>query len=209
MFITFEGIDASGKSSAIEGLKKYLETKYGIDKFIFTREPGGKNLKVAEEIRALILNNENEIDRTTEALLYLASRKIHIEKIIKPGLADNKIIICDRFIDSSIAYQGNARNLGMDKVEKLNLMVIENIMPKYTFYLKVDVETAFNRMKKENRNFDRLEKEGQDFFKKAVEGYDYLSKRDNERYIIINASQSKEQVLNDIILIFDKILNVI
>lgn len=208
MFITFEGIDASGKSSAITGLKKYLESKKNnINKFIFTREPGGKNLNVAEKIREIILDNKNDLDNMTEALLYLASRKVHIEKIIKPALKDNKIVICDRFIDSSIAYQGNARNLGMDKIERLNRLIIEDVMPDYTIYFRVDAQCALDRMMKENRTFDRLEKEGQDFFEKAIEAYDYLAKRDKDRYIVIDATQSKENVLSSLIKIFDKIIS--
>lgn len=206
MFITFEGIDASGKSSAIEGLKKHIEQKYNISNFIFTREPGGKNLKTAELIRELILDNKNEINPISEALLYLASRKIHIEQIIKPSLKKNNIVICDRYVDSSIAYQGNGRELGMEKIEKMNLMVIEDVIPKYTFYLKVDLNESIARMKKQNRKFDRLEQEDKAFFQRVIDAYDFLSIRDNKRYIVINANQTHEKVLKDIIEKFEEIM---
>lgn len=206
MFITFEGIDASGKSSVIKALKEHIEQNYDIKNFIFTREPGGNNLKSAEKIRELILDNENEIDSLSEALLYLASRCLHVNKVIKPALVANKIVICDRFIDSSIAYQGNARKLGMDKIEKLNLMIVENTLPKYTFYLKIDAQTSFNRLLNQNNNLDRLENEEQDFFKKAIEGYDFLAKRDYQRYIVIDATKPIEKVIYEVINKFDKIL---
>ena len=142
MFITFEGLDASGKTSAIQGLKTHLFTNYPNLEFVFTREPGGNNLAVAEKIRDLILDTQNNIDPFSEALLYLTGRNIHIEQVIKPALAAKKVIICDRYIDSSIVYQGHARNLGMAKIEQLNLMVADNVLPKYTFYFAVEPQTA-------------------------------------------------------------------
>lgn len=206
MLITFEGVDACGKTSAIEGLKKHIEQNYNLADFVFTREPGGNSLIAAEKIRELILDNKNEIDSLSEALLYLSSRNIHIEKLIKPALSANKIVICDRFFDSSIAYQGNGRNLGMDKIEKLNLMIVNEVIPEYTFYLKIDAKTSFTRMKNQNRTFDRLESESQKFFEKVIEGYEYLSQRDHDRFIIIDALQTPDKVLADIINIFDKII---
>ena len=207
MFITFEGVDACGKSSIILALKEHIAKKYDINQFVFTREPGGTNLNVSERIRELILDNKSKIDPLSEALLYLSSRSIHIQQLIQPALEQKKIVICDRFIDSSIVYQGNARNLGMDKIEKLNLMVANNTLPQYTFYLKIDAKTSLERMQKENRNFDRMESEGETFFQKVIEGYDYLQKRDHHRFIVIDASKNLDDVLKDVIKIFDKILS--
>lgn len=207
MFITFEGVDACGKSSIILALKEHVAKKYDINQFVFTREPGGTNLNVSERIRELILDNKSKIDPLSEALLYLSSRSIHIEQLIRPALEQQKIVICDRFIDSSIVYQGNARNLGMDKIEKLNLMVANKTLPQYTFYLKIDAKTSLERMRKENRHFDRMESEGEAFFQKVIEGYDYLQKRDQHRFIVIDASKNLDDVLKDVIKIFDKILS--
>lgn len=207
MFITFEGVDACGKSSIILALKEHIAKKYDINQFVFTREPGGTNLNVSERIRELILDNKSKIDPLSEALLYLSSRSIHIQQLIQPALEQKKIVICDRFIDSSIVYQGNARNLGMDKIEKLNLMVANNTLPQYTFYLKIDAKTSLKRMQKENRHFDRMENEGEAFFQKVIEGYEYLQKRDQHRFIVIDASKNLDDVLKDVIKIFDKILN--
>lgn len=206
MFITFEGLDASGKTSAIQGLKTHLFTNYPNLEFVFTREPGGNNLAVAEKIRDLILDTQNNIDPFSEALLYLTGRNIHIEQVIKPALAAKKVIICDRYIDSSIVYQGHARNLGMAKIEQLNLMVAGNVLPKYTFYFAVEPQTAWKRLQAQASSPDRLEKEGLAFFERVLEGYQYLLQRDKERFIIIDANQSPELVLKAVKANFDKIL---
>lgn len=206
MFITFEGIDGSGKSSAIKALVEHVKKNYNVNDFIFTREPGGQNLKTAEKIRKFILDNKNEIDSVSESLLYLASRKIHIEKVIKPALIQNKIIICDRYYDSSIAYQGNGRRIGMEKIEKLNLLIIEKFLPDYTFYLKISENTSNKRLTKQKKTFDRLENEDKFFFKKVIKGYNFLAKRDKKRFIIIDAEKPKNKVIRDVIENFDKIM---
>lgn len=206
MFITFEGIDGSGKSTCLEKLKKYIEDNLDINNFVFTREPGGSNLKECEQIRNIILDKDNIIDDTTEMLLYLASRKLHVERLIIPSINQNKIVLCDRFYDSSIAYQGNGRNLGMDKVEKLNLEILNNIEPNFTFYFKLDYETAIERMKKGNRVFDRLEKEKSDFFKRTIEGYEILAKKYSNRFIVIDATKTIDEVFNQVLSEFKKII---
>lgn len=204
-FITFEGLDGSGKSTVIKFIKKYIEEKYDINNFVFTREPGGNNLDVAEKIREIILDNKNDIDNLTEALLYVSSRNIHVNKIIKPALESNKYVICDRFIDSSIAYQGHARGLGMERIEKLNLMIVD-VLPAYTFYFRINTETSLKRLKNLNQGFDRLEKEGKQLFNKVLEAYEILATKHNDRYIIIDATKPIENVISEVI---KKIENII
>lgn len=208
MFITFEGIDGSGKSTNIKKLKEYIEKNFEINNFVFTREPGGTNIKECEKIREIILDKNNQIDDMSEMLLYLASRKLHVEQLIKPSLENGKIVLCDRFYDSSIAYQGNARELGMDKVEALNLKVLDGLKPNYTFYFKINFQTALERMSLGKRNFDRLEQEKSSFFQKVIEGYEILLKNNRDRFIVIDASKTEEEVFQQVLDEFKKILSI-
>lgn len=207
MFITFEGIDGSGKSTNIKKLKEYIEKNFDLDNFVFTREPGGTNIKECEKIREIILDKDNKIDDMSEMLLYLASRKLHVEQLIKPSLEKGKIVLCDRFYDSSIAYQGNARKIGMDKVEALNLDVLDGLKPNYTFYFKLSFETSIERMNQGKRDFDRLEQEEFSFFKRVIEGYETIIKKDKDRFIIIDASKSKNEVFEQVLDEFKKLLS--
>lgn len=207
MFITFEGIDGSGKTTCIEKLKHFIESNFDKEQFIFTREPGGTNLKECEEIRNLVLNKNNHIDSTSEMLLYLASRKMHVEKLIKPALKKGKIVLSDRFFDSSFAYQGGGRELGIDFVEKLNLKILDNFMPDYTFYFAIDFETAQKRMIKNNKNLDRLDQENKLFFENTIQAYDYLANKYSKRYIVIDATKDLDSVFNQILEEFKKITN--
>ena len=206
MFITFEGIDGSGKSTCIEKLKKYIEQNLDINNFVFTREPGGTNLKECEDIRNILLDKNNDIDPKTEMLLYLASRTLHVNKLIKPSIANNKIVLCDRFFDSSIAYQGAGRNLGLEYVKKMNYDVLDNFKPDFTFYFRIDFQTSVSRMKKNNRVLDRLELEKQDFFKKSIEGYEWLVNQEKERFIIIDATKTPEEVFKNVLNEFLRLL---
>lgn len=207
MFITFEGIDGSGKTTCIEKLKYFIENNFDKKQFIFTREPGGTNLKECEEIRNLVLNKNNHIDSTSEMLLYLASRKMHVEKLIKPALKKGKIVLSDRFFDSSFAYQGGGRELGIDFVEKLNLKILDNFMPDYTFYFAIDFETAQKRMIKNNKNLDRLDQENKLFFENTIQAYDYLANKYSKRYIVIDATKDLDSVFNQVLEEFKKITN--
>ena len=207
MFITFEGIDGSGKSTCIKKLKEFIEKNCNKDNFVFTREPGGYNLKECEQIREILLNKENKLDNMSEMLLYLASRKIHVDRLIKPRLDEGRVVLSDRFFDSSFAYQGGGRKLGINFVEELNLKVLNNFMPNFTFYFKVDFNTAMNRMKLNNKNLDRLEIESKEFFEETIKAYDLLSKKYPNRYIIIDASKSEDDVFNLVLNKFKKIIN--
>ncbi len=207
MFITFEGIDGSGKSTCIQKLKEFINSNLDSNKFVFTREPGGTNLKECEEIRKLVLDKNNQIDAMTEMLLYLASRKMHVDKLIKPQIDNKKIVLSDRFFDSSFAYQGGGRKLGIDLVEEVNLKVLNNFMPDYTFYFQIDFATAQKRMNINNKKLDRLDQENEIFFKETIKAYDYLSSKYSNRYIVIDATKNIEEVFKKVLIEFKKIIN--
>lgn len=195
LFITFEGNDGSGKSSVIEAIKTELINQ-GYD-VIYSREPGGS--KIAEKIREVILDIDNlGMDDKTESLLYAASRREHVIKVIKPALEEGKIILCDRYLDSSLAYQGYARGLGIDEVYNMNLFATEGLLPDLTLLVCVRPEVGLNRIKTNNRGtLDRLEIEKMEFHKKVYDGYLKVQEKFSDRIKIINGEQTKEEVRND------------
>ncbi|HHU80571.1 MAG TPA: dTMP kinase [Acholeplasmataceae bacterium] len=196
VFISFEGNDGSGKTTVIEKCADVL-TKKGYQVLV-TREPGGTN--ISEQIREIILNKENkEMDVRTEALLYAASRRQHIAEVIIPALAKGYIILCDRFIDSSLAYQGHARGIGIDKVFEMNMFACEGLLPSLTVYIDVNPEVGFSRMKKDCRKLDRLELEAINFHKTVYQGYQELVKRFPNRIVSVNGDQNLEQVSSEVI----------
>lgn len=192
MFITFEGGEGTGKTTQINILKKYLEDQ-GLE-VIITREPGG--VISAENIRAVIF--DNEIDPITETMLYAAARREHYIKKIKPALDAGKIVICDRFIDSSIVYQGIVRGVGIDLVENINKYAINNVEPDLTIFFDLDPETGLKRVSLRNEQMNRFDKESLDFHLKVRKGYKLLSKTRN-RFVLIDASKSIEDVTKQII----------
>jgi len=194
MFITFEGPDGSGKSTIIQKVYDYLiENNYDVIK---TREPGGS--PIAEKIRNLILDTENtEMGYRTEALLYAASRAQHVEETILPALNENKIVLCDRFLISSLAYQGVGRNLGIENVRKINEFAINGVFPDFVLFFDVDPITTLKR-KSSLDTADRLEKEGNNFHERVYNGYKEIL--NSEKNIeIIDATQSVEDVFNQCI----------
>ena len=192
MFITFEGGEGTGKTTQINILKKYLEDQ-GLE-VVITREPGG--VISAENIRAVIF--DNEIDPITETMLYAAARREHYIKKIKPALDAGKIVICDRFIDSSIVYQGIVRGVGVDLVENINKYAINNVEPDLTIFFDLDPETGLKRVSLRNEQMNRFDKESLDFHLKVRKGYNLLSKTRN-RFVLIDASKSIEDVTKQII----------
>lgn len=190
IFITFEGPEGSGKTSVSSYVVKELLLR-GYD-VVSTREPGG--IEIAEEIRQVILDPKNtKMDVRTEALLYAASRRQHLIERVRPALAENKVVICDRFIDSSLAYQGHARNIGIDEVLKINEFAIEGLFPDLTIYFDINAEAGLKRIK--NRNFlDRLDQEDISFHNKVVEGYAIVNEMFKDRIQKIDASQSLDEV---------------
>ncbi|MCP4336820.1 MAG: dTMP kinase [Mycoplasma sp.] len=202
-FITFEGPDGSGKTTALEGLKKYLEKNILNEEYIFTREPGGKENPEAEKIRHIILDKENNIDSKSEALLYASARRLHLEQTVWPALQKNKIVFCDRYIDSSLAYQGSGRQLGIEWVKNINEIATDNTWPDLTILFDIPPKTAMKRAD-ERAPKDRLELAGENFHKRVYEGYKEVSKLFPKRIKIIDATQSKEKVLEDVIKIILK-----
>lgn len=195
LFISFEGNDGSGKSSALTKVKEKL-TNLGLN-VIYTREPGGS--EISERIRDIILDKNNYgMDDLTEAYLYAASRREHVVKTIRPALAEGKIILCDRFIDSSLAYQGFARGLGIDKVYDLNQYATEGLLPDLTILVCVHPQIGLSRIKKDARNLDRLELEELEFHNKVYQGYLEVAKRFKDRIVIINGEKSQSEVLEEV-----------
>ena len=191
-FITFEGGEGSGKTSAIKAILPHLE-EMGC-KFILTREPGGT--PIAEEIRNVILSMKSEgMDGRTEALLYAASRREHLQKKVIPNLNNGVNVLCDRYIDSSLAYQGHARGLGIDDILKINMFATENEWPDLTIFFDIEPEEGLARIaKNENREVNRLDIEKIEFHKSVREGYLELLKRYPNRIKRIDASQPREVV---------------
>jgi dTMP kinase len=195
LFITVEGPEGAGKSTILAELyNQLLQDGFEV---IQTREPGG--ISIAEQIRGVILNTENtEMDKRTEALLYAAARRQHLVEKVMPALDEGKIVICDRFIDSSLAYQGNARGIGMEEVMNINQFAIEEKMPDLTLYFDIDPEEGLKRIAKHNgREVNRLDLESVEFHTLVREGYLKLIKQYPDRIQMIDASQSKEAVLTD------------
>jgi dTMP kinase len=192
IFITIEGPDGSGKTTIIQMLAENLERE-GFE-VIATREPGG--IEIAEQIRKVILDPDNtEMDSRTEALLYAAARRQHLAEKVRPALEKGKIILCDRFVDSSLAYQGHARGLGIDEVYSINEFAIEDMMPELTLYFDIAPEVGLERINKnKGREVNRLDMEKLEFHQKVREGYMILADRFADRIVKIDASKELEAV---------------
>lgn len=202
-FITFEGTEGSGKTTVIEKVVKYyIDKGY---KVIKTREPGGS--KIAEDIRNIILDlNNTNMDAITEAMLYAASRRQHLVEKVIPYLEQGYIVLCDRFIDSSLAYQGYARGLGIEKVYQLNLIATNGLLPLKTIYIDVHPEIGLSRIKNNNREQNRLDLEKLSFHQKVYEGYNQVSNMFKDRFIVINGEQEQEKVFNDTVEVLNTII---
>ena len=195
MFITLEGPEGSGKTTAVkEAVSKLQEMGYQI---VQTREPGGT--PISEQIRNVILDKENTaMDPRTEALLYAASRRQHLVEKVWPAVKEGKIVICDRYLDSSLAYQGGARGLGVEEILNVNLFATENTWPDLTLLFDIDPQVGLARIASNaNREVNRLDLEKLDSHNKVRATFLQLAKRYPERYVIIDASQSKEKVASD------------
>ena len=193
-FITIEGSDGSGKSTQLKKIISYLEEKQ-VD-LVVTREPGGTD--VAEAIRELILDPAYpQMTAKTEMLLYAAARAQHIDEKILPALEQGKIVLCDRYLDSSIAYQGYGRGLGEDRVREANRYAIEHCLPDATFLFLLEVERAGRRIKSGRVNRDRLEQEGSSFFEKVDWGFRQLAQQER-RMRVVDAGRSVGEVWEDL-----------
>ncbi len=196
LFISFEGGEGSGKSTAIDKIYEWLIAK-GY-KCIKTREPGG--IKISEDIRKIILNKQNIImDSRTEALLYAAARRQHLVEKVIPALKNGTIVLSDRFIDSSLAYQGYARQIGIDEIMNINKFAIEEYMPDISIWFDIAPKIGLERISaNKSREVNRLDLEKIDFHDRVHEGYKILYNKDKERIKRIDASKSKEEILEDI-----------
>lgn len=202
-FISFEGPEGSGKTSVIKAVEQYLTNK-GYD-ILTTREPGG--IKIAEDIRNIILDKENtEMDKHAEALLFAAARSQHFHQKIVPALDAGKIIICDRFIDSSLAYQGYARGLGIDEVYLINKFGIGDTLPILTIFIDVPPKVGLERVFSKRDKVDRLDLETLAFHEKVYEGYMLLEQKFPSRFIKVDGTSSIEKVTEETIRIIEMIL---
>jgi dTMP kinase len=191
MFVSFEGADGSGKSTQAELLRQTLAAE-GRD-VVLTREPGGTEL--GERARELVLNGP-QMGAWAEAALYAASRAEHVEEVIRPALDRGATVVCDRYIDSSLAYQGIARGLGVDAVLQLNLAVTGGLLPDLTFLLLVDLDVAAGRYA---TSPDRLEREGAVLQGKVDAAYRELAERFPERIVTVNADRSPDEIRDEIV----------
>lgn len=194
-FITFEGCEGSGKSTQVRLFTEYLKQRNIA--FLSTREPGGD--AISEQIRKIILSAENtEMTDECEALLYSASRVQHLKNKIEPALSQGKLVVCDRYIDSSYAYQGYARGLSIEFIEKINSFAIDNYTPDATIFLNMPSEKGFSRKHGADAD-DRIEQAGEEFHKKVYNGYVELAKKYPERIIEIDCLGSKEETKSKIL----------
>lgn len=191
-FITFEGPDGAGKSTQIDRLKLFF-TERDLD-VLYTREPGGTD--IGEKIRKLILDKENiEMEPVTEAFLYASARAQLVRQVLKPAIKEGKIIVCDRYMDSSTAYQGYARGLG-DAVAEINKHAIDGLLPNLTFLFILDPEIGKSRIAVES--YDRLESQNFEFHRKVAEGYIEIAKNNDKRFVIIDATKTPDEIWNEI-----------
>ncbi|MFQ6616178.1 MAG: dTMP kinase [Fidelibacterota bacterium] len=193
-FVTFEGIDGCGKSTQADLLKSFLEGNE--QTVILVREPGGTG--ISEKIRTLLLDPENKgMDPVTESLLLAASRTQLVNQVILPAIRDGKTVLCDRFVDSTLAYQGHGRGLPLEWLEMINEYATRTARPDATVFVDVPVNTALERMEK--KTFDRMEKEGHDFLERVREGYLRLAEKDPRRYIVVNGLESIQEIHKKIV----------
>lgn len=190
MFVTFEGLDGSGKSTQAELLCRRLEAD-GLE-VVSTREPGGTEL--GEGIRNLVLHG-GHVGPWAEALLYVAARAQLVDDVIRPALERGSAVICDRYVDSSVAYQGVGRELGLDRVLELNLAAVGGLLPDRTFLLELDPDEVPSRIQ---RHFDRLEREGDDFRGRTAAGYRKLAERFPERVVVLDATRPAEELAEEV-----------
>lgn len=195
LFITFEGVEGAGKSIQVEILSSHLrEQGYPV---VVTREPGGT--RIGEQIRAITHNPENvDMEATTEAYLMAAARAQHVAQIIEPAIRAGNIVLCDRYVDSSIAYQGLGRNLGAETIARLNDLAVNGAVPDLTFLLNVTPNLGLRRRSKSLKVPDRLDLQQKEFYERVYQGYLDLAKKEPNRYVVIDASRSIVEVAQEI-----------
>jgi dTMP kinase len=190
MFVSFEGLDGSGKTTQVELLSARLEADG--EKVVSTREPGGTEL--GEGVRELVLHG-SDVAPWAEALLYAASRAQHVEEVIRPALDRGATVVCDRYVDSSVAYQGGARGLGIERVLDLNLTAVGGLLPDRTYLLDVVPEDAVARL---DPTRDRIEREDAEFHRRAAEAYRELAARFPERIVVLDGSRPSGELAEEV-----------
>lgn len=198
IFVTFEGSDGSGKTSVLKEIVNHLDTSSKKDAYIFTREPGGN--RIAEAIREIVLDvRYTEMDAKTEALLYAAARRQHLVDTVLPALTAGKLVLCDRFVDSSLAYQGAGRKIGVQQVAQINDFATESLQPDLTFYFDVDPEVGLARIKNHRQDeINRLDNEQQQFYQDVRQQYLRLAKEQPKRIVTIDANQPLANVIAEV-----------
>lgn len=198
LFITFEGIDGCGKTTQINLLNDYLKNKnYNT---VLTLEPGG--CEIGKSLRQILLHHDGFVDDTCELLLYLADRAQHTKTVILDNINKGNMVLCDRYIDSTVAYQGYARGGDIEKINLLNDIATKGLKPDITFLFDIDVETAQTRVGSQK---DRLEKESLDFHNKVKNGYLEIAKK-NERIKVINSKRTIDEIFGEVRQYIDKLL---
>lgn len=202
LFITIEGMDGSGKTTQIDMIKEYVSEKgYNVT---LAREPGGT--KISEKIRDIILDSDNAgMSETTEMLLYASARAQLVAELIRPAVEDGGVVICDRFIDSSYAYQGFGRGIDLDTITDVNRAAVDGVMPDITFFIDISPEVALKR-RMASTQADRIEKEHMKFHMKVYEGYRKLAVLYPERIKTIDGNRAVEEISEDICRWLDSIL---
>lgn len=201
-FVTIEGPDGSGKTTQIDLLTRYLVAE-DFD-YLVTREPGGT--RISNRIRQILLEKEyTEMTAETETLLYAASRAQHVSEVILPALKKGKIVLCDRFIDASMAYQGAGRGIDIDCIKKINSIALMGIMPHLTILLDIPPNIGLQR-KKNYKEIDRIESEELDFHERVREGYLYLAEKEPKRIKVLDGCQDKNVIFSEIVSLVENLL---
>ncbi|MBO5027690.1 MAG: dTMP kinase [Clostridia bacterium] len=196
-FITFEGCDGCGKSTQLKLLSAYLEQENV--PHIFTREPGGG--KISESIREILLNGKNaEMTDDCEALLYAAARMQHLADRVAPALAEGKLVVCDRYVDSSLAYQAYARGLGVEFISQINAQALKKYRPDVTIFIDLTPEAAFKRKHGADEN-DRLEQAGMAFHERVYAGYKALAAQEPDRIVCVDGNKTPQEIFADVLAI--------
>ena len=200
LFITFEGIEGCGKTTQISHLTSYLKRTHR--PFLLTREPGGTEM--GEKIRQILLSSENaRLEPVAELFLYAAARVQHFRQVIHPALKEGKIVLCDRYADATLSYQGFGRGLDLDWIEEIHARSVENAKPDLTFLLDLPVEEglrrAWERLEKDQTKEDRFEKEAVDFHQRVREGYLTLARKESQRIIILDGRKDEQSLHREIV----------
>jgi dTMP kinase len=197
MFVTFEGIDGSGKSTQLTMLRDWMEAQGKV--CVVVREPGATQL--SEELRSILLSNKQSIVRTAELLLFSAARTQLVETVLKPALERGDTVLCDRYVDSTTAYQGYGRQLDHNSVMMCNSIAVQGIMPILTFFIDVPYDEAQQRMQFQagNAEPDRMEKSGRAFFERVRQGYLAIAEQEPNRFIVVDGVRSAQEIHQEIV----------